>query len=159
MSAAAAHQRSPIVLERMAPTHLADVLALGSELYDTSVKPYTSWSLSAIARHLDADVSSCWVALDADALAGYVCGSLGFDQRTDWGSLEWIASAPAYQGQGVASHLVQACCATLTAAGATAVVTDVESRNTASAALMRRNGFKESVSVTLFVRDAPDATG
>ncbi|MGW6057778.1 GNAT family N-acetyltransferase [Streptomyces sp. NPDC055189] len=157
MSAPAAHRQSPIVLERMAPTHLADVLALGHELYDTSVKPYTSWSLSAITGHMDADASSCWVALDGGVLAGFVCGSMGFDHRADWGNLEWIASAPAYQGRGVASHLVQACCATLTAAGAAAVVTDVESRNTASAALMRRNGFKESVSVTLFVRDAPDA--
>ncbi|MCX4673218.1 GNAT family N-acetyltransferase [Streptomyces sp. NBC_01381] len=153
MSAPAGHQRSPIVLEPMAPTHLVDVLALGRELYDTTVKPYTSWSLSAIAGHMDADASACWVALDGERLAGFVLGSMGFEQRADWGNLEWIASAPDYQGQGVASHLVQACCATLTAAGATAVVTDVAARNTASAALMRRNGFKESVTVTLFVRE------
>ncbi|MGW6528540.1 GNAT family N-acetyltransferase [Streptomyces venezuelae] len=153
-SPAAPARETEIVLEPMRATHLADVLALGRRVYDTSVKPYTSWSLSAIARHMDGDASACWVALAGDDLAGYVLGSMGFDQRTDWGNLEWIASAPEYQGQGIASRLVKACCATLTEAGARAVVTDVESRNTASAALMRSNGFEASVSVTLFVREA-----
>ncbi|MEU7576392.1 GNAT family N-acetyltransferase [Streptomyces sp. NPDC041068] len=152
MSSPAAPERPAIALAPMAATHLADVLALGHRVYDTSVKPYTSWSLSAIAGHMDGEASACWVALDGERLAGFVLGSMGFDQRGDWGNLEWIASAPEYQGQGIASRLVKACCATLTEAGASAVVTDVESRNTASAALMRRNGFEASVSVTLFVR-------
>ncbi|MFI1680766.1 MULTISPECIES: GNAT family N-acetyltransferase [unclassified Streptomyces] len=152
-SPAAPERETEIVLEPMRATHLADVLALGRRVYDTSVKPYTSWSLSAIARHADGEASACWVALAGDHLAGYVLGSMGFDQRTDWGNLEWIASAPEYQGQGIASRLVKACCTTLTEAGASAVVTDVESRNTASAALMRSNGFEASVSVTLFVRE------
>ncbi|MFK4066477.1 GNAT family N-acetyltransferase [Streptomyces sp. NPDC029674] len=153
--AAAPDPSAGIGLAPMTATHLADVLALGRRVYDTSVKPYTSWSLSAIARHLDSEASACWVALDGDHLAGFVLGSMGFDQRSDWGNLEWIASAPEYQGRGVASRLVKACCATLTEAGASAVVTDVESRNTASSALMRRNGFEASVSVTLFVRESP----
>ncbi|MEI5101090.1 GNAT family N-acetyltransferase [Streptomyces sp. PmtG] len=147
-------ERAPIELTPMAPAHAPEVLALGQRVYDTTVKPYTSWSLSAVAGHLDADAPACWVALDGGALAGFVLGSMGFDQRADWGNLEWIATAPAHQGRGVASRLVKACCATLTEAGASAVVTDVESRNTASAALMRRNGFTESVTVTLFVREA-----
>lgn len=155
-SPAAPEHPASITPEPMTATHLADVLALGRRVYDTSVKPYTSWSLSAIARHMDSEASACWVALDdGDRLAGFVLGSMGFDQRPDWGNLEWIASAPEYQGQGIASRLVKACCATLTEAGASAVVTDVESRNTASAALMRRNGFEATVSVTLFVRETP----
>ncbi|MGA4837955.1 GNAT family N-acetyltransferase [Streptomyces sp. G45] len=149
----AAAERPPVALAPMEPAHVPDVLALGHQVYDTSVKPYTSWSLSAIAGHMDADASACWVALDGGRLAGFVLGSMGFDQRADWGNLEWIASAPAHQGRGIASALVRACCASLAEAGASAVVTDVESRNTASAALMRRNGFTESVTVTLFVRD------
>ncbi|CAM5581694.1 GNAT family N-acetyltransferase OS=Streptomyces alboniger OX=132473 GN=CP975_32795 PE=4 SV=1 [Streptomyces alboniger] len=95
------------------------------------------------------------MALDGERLAGFALGSMGFDQRSDWGNLEWIVFAPEYQGQGIASRLVKACCATLAEAGADAVVTDVESRNTASAALMRANGFEASVSVTLFVRENP----
>ncbi|MFD9903264.1 GNAT family N-acetyltransferase [Streptomyces sp. NPDC059063] len=146
-------ERPPVGLAPMTPAHAPAVLALGHQVYDTTVKPYTSWSLSAVAGHLDADASACWVALDGDELAGFVLGSMGFDQRPDWGNLEWIAAAPTHQGRGIASRLVRACCATLTEAGATAVVTDVESRNTASAALMRRNGFVEGVTVTLFVRD------
>ncbi|MGH4031439.1 N-acetyltransferase family protein [Actinomycetota bacterium Odt1-20B] len=145
---------SPITLAPMTAAHLADVLALGHEVYDTTVKPYTSWSLSAIAAHMEGAGSACRVALDGERVAGFVLGSMGFDQRTDWGNLEWIASAPAYQGQGIATRLVQECVAALTEAGAAAVVTDVESRNTASAGLMRRNGFRETVSVTLFVRES-----
>lgn len=155
MSSAAAPDRPEVSLVPMDATHLADVLALGRRVYDTSVKPYTSWSLSAIAGHLDAGGSACWVALDGARVAGFVLGSMGFDQRTDWGNLEWIAADPDYQGRGIASRLVRACCAGLTEAGASAVVTDVESRNTASAALMRRNGFEASVTVTLFVRETP----
>ncbi|MFJ2770751.1 GNAT family N-acetyltransferase [Streptomyces sp. NPDC087300] len=154
MSTPAPSSRPEIALAPMTATHLADVLALGRQVYDTTVKPYTSWSLSAIAGHMDGEASACWVALDGERVAGFVLGSMGFDQRADWGNLEWIASAPAYQGQGIASRLVKACVASLTEAGASAVVTDVESRNTASAALMRRNGFEASVSVTLFVREA-----
>ncbi|MFD4633876.1 GNAT family N-acetyltransferase [Streptomyces sp. NPDC058284] len=155
-SPTAPERSESIVLEPMTATHLADVLGLGRRVYDTSVKPYTSWSLSAVARHMDNEASACWVALDGGRhLAGFVLGSMGFDQRADWGNLEWIASAPEYQGRGVASRLVKACCATLAEAGASAVVTDVESRNTASATLMRRNGFEASVSVTLFVRETP----
>ncbi|MYT73482.1 MULTISPECIES: GNAT family N-acetyltransferase [unclassified Streptomyces] len=145
----------PLPVERV-----VDVLGLGHSVFDTSLKPYTSWSLSAVAHHLDAIDSSCWAALDPAAegrLAGFVLGSMGFDQRADWGNLEWIATDPAYRGQGLAHRLVERCCEQLVKAGATAVVTDVESRNTASATLMRGHGFREGATVTLFVRDTPQA--
>ncbi|WP_369394038.1 N-acetyltransferase family protein [Streptomyces sp. CG1] len=132
--------------------HLAAVLDLGHRVYDTDAMPYTGWSLSAVAGHLDAPDSACLVMLDGDRVAGFVLGSLSFEQRADWGYLEWIAVDPAYQGRGVASRLVKECCARLAAAGAVCVVTDVERRNTASAELMRRNGFAEEATVSLFVR-------
>ncbi|MET9852825.1 GNAT family N-acetyltransferase [Streptomyces sp. NPDC006450] len=59
------------------------------------------------------------------------------------------------RGRGVASSLVEHCCAALFAAGASRIITDVESGNAASAAMMRRNGFTEKVTVTLFVRPNP----
>ncbi|MFI5616988.1 GNAT family N-acetyltransferase [Streptomyces sp. NPDC051567] len=144
---------SEIRLVPLSVDHVPQVLALGRRLYDLSVKPYTSWSLSAVAHHLDGVESACWVALAGDRVAGYVLGSMGFDQRADWGNLEWIATDPDFQGRGVGGRLAEACCRTLEEAGATAVVTDVESRNEASAALMRRHGFVEGATVTLFVRE------
>lgn len=147
---------SDIALVSLSVEQVVDVLRLGHEVFDTSLKPYTSWSLSAIARHLDAPESSCWSAVDRAAgnrLAGFVLGSMGFDQREDWGNLEWIATDPDYRGQGVAHELVERCCERLMRAGASAVVTDVESSNTASATLMHRHGFREGANVTLFVRD------
>lgn len=137
--------------------HLAAVLDLGHRVYDTDAMPYTGWSLSAVAGHLDAPDPACFVLLDGDRVAGFVLGSLSFEQRADWGYLEWIAVDPDYQGRGVASRLVRECCARLAEAGAVCVVTDVERRNTASAELMRRNGFAEEASVSLFVRPLADA--
>lgn len=141
-----------ITLHPLLPEHLPAVLELGSRVYDTDVKPYTGWSLSAIAGHLDASVPACLVAMAGDRLAGFVLGSMTFENREDWGYMEWIAVDPDFQGRGVAGRLVQKCCDELTGAGAASVVTDVEVGNTASAALMRRNGFTEGVTVTLFVR-------
>ncbi|MFF8726862.1 GNAT family N-acetyltransferase [Streptomyces sp. NPDC015171] len=143
---------SPLGIE-----HLAAVLDLGHRVYDTDAMPYTGWSLSAVAGHLDAPDPACLVLLDGDRVAGFVLGSLSFEQRADWGYLEWIAVDPAYQGRGAASRLVKECCARLAAAGAVCVVTDVERRNTASAELMRRNGFAEEAAVSLFVRPLTDA--
>ncbi|MFH8347329.1 GNAT family N-acetyltransferase [Streptomyces sp. NPDC018045] len=151
MPTPAAHDPE-IALHPLRPEHLPAVLELGERVYDTDSMPYTGWSLTAVATHLDASVPACRVALAGERLAGFVLGSMTFEQREDWGYLEWIAVDPDFQGRGVAGRLVQDCCAALTEAGAASVVTDVEVGNTASATLMRRNGFTEGVTVTLFVR-------
>jgi ribosomal protein S18 acetylase RimI-like enzyme len=148
-----------LTLQPLGFEHLAAVLDLGHRVYDTDAMPYTGWSLSAVAGHLDAPDSACLVMLDGDRVAGFVLGSLSFEQRADWGYLEWIAVDPAHQGRGVASRLVKECCARLAAAGAVCVVTDVERRNTASAELMRRNGFAEEATVSLFVRPLTESPG
>ncbi|MEV7278766.1 GNAT family N-acetyltransferase [Streptomyces sp. NPDC093111] len=135
--------------------HLHDVLDLGHRVYDVKAMPYTSWSLSSVAGHWDAQPDACWVARDEEGLLGFVLGSLSYDEREDWGYLEWIALEERARGRGVASALVEHCCDALFAAGASRIITDVESSNEASAAMMRRNGFTEGVSVTLFVRRAP----
>jgi ribosomal protein S18 acetylase RimI-like enzyme len=136
--------------------HLREVLNLGYEVFDVSSKPYTSWSLTAVAEHLDSGDNACWVAVeDAHRVVGFVLGSTTFEQRDDWAYLEWIAVRPEYQGHGIARMLLDACCDALFRAGAGRVVTDVESSNTASASLMRRNGFLPAVTVTLFERSRP----
>ncbi|CAL9361754.1 hypothetical protein SUDANB178_00675 [Streptomyces sp. enrichment culture] len=147
-----------LTLRPLGIEHLAAVLDLGHRVYDTEAMPYTGWSLSAVAGHLDAPDPACLVLLDGGRVAGFVLGSLSFEQRADWGYLEWIAVDPDYQGRGAASRLVRECCALLAEAGAVCVVTDVERRNTASAELMRRNGFAEEASVSLFVRPLTDAS-
>lgn len=137
-------------------SHLDGVLSLGYRAYDVDAMPYTSWSLSTVAVHWDAQPEACWVAVDDEGLIGFVLGSLSYDEREDWGYLEWIALDERARGKGVASELVERCCAALFAAGASRIITDVESSNKASAALMRRGGFTEGVTVTLFVRTGPD---
>lgn len=148
---------SEISVRPMTLEHLPGVIGLGRRVYDTNVMPYTGWSLTAVAAHLDTPSPACLVAVSGDRLAGFVLGSMSFEQRDDWGHLEWIAVDPDFQGHGVAGRLVRECCAVLESAGAATVVTDVEVRNSASSALMRRNGFTEGATVTLYVRHTGDA--
>ncbi len=137
--------------------HLRQVLDLGYRVFDVTAKPYTSWSLTSVAEHLDTRDSSCWVALEGDSVVGFVLGSMEFELREDWAYLEWIAVDPHHQGKGIARKLVETCCEKLFEAGASRVVTDVEGSNTASATLMTRSGFTSAVTVTLFVRPNPDS--
>src|ERR1700704_1695816 len=104
MSASAASE-AEITLRPLEYRHLPSVLELGSRVYDTHAKPYTGWSLTAVATHLDASVPACRVATAGDRLAGFVLGSMTFEQREDWGYLEWIAVDPEFQGRGVAGRL------------------------------------------------------
>ncbi|WP_263253294.1 GNAT family N-acetyltransferase [Saccharopolyspora rosea] len=149
----------PIDVVPMRMAHLEGVLGLGFQLFDVSKMPYTSWSLSSVAGHLDAQPGACWVAERNGEVLGFVLGSMSFDEREDWGYLEWIGLAPSVQGRGVASRLVEACCQALFEAGAARIITDVEQGNEASARMMRRNGFGEGVTVTLFARPRPDDFG
>ncbi|RMI30570.1 GNAT family N-acetyltransferase [Nocardia stercoris] len=145
-----------VTLAPMDLEHLREVLDLGNLVFDVTLKPYTSWSLTAIAEHLDTDDNACWVALDAGRVVGFVLGSMEFEFREDWAYLEWIAVAPDHQGRGIARRLVDACCHALFARGAGRVVADVEAGNTASATLMTNQGFQAVTTVTLFVRSNPD---
>ncbi|MBE1469152.1 GNAT family N-acetyltransferase [Kibdelosporangium phytohabitans] len=142
-------------LAPMRLAHLAGVLDLGHRVFDVSAMPYTSWSLTSVAAHLDTQPDACRVAEIGGRVAGFVLGSMSYDEREDWGYVEWIAVDPAHQGKGLARKLLDTSCAALFAAGATRVITDVEQTNSASAGLMRRSGFTDSVTVTLFVRHAP----
>ncbi|MFF0544179.1 GNAT family N-acetyltransferase [Nocardia thailandica] len=137
--------------------HLRQVLDLGHQVFDTTLKPYTSWSLTAVVEHLDGPDNACWVALDSDRVVGFVLGSMEFEHRDDWAYLEWIAVAPDMQGHGIAKRLVDVCSEALFARGARHIVTDVEDTNSASASLMRSTGFTPAAQVTLFVRANPDA--
>ncbi|MFC9994137.1 GNAT family N-acetyltransferase [Nocardia sp. NPDC127526] len=147
---------SDIAIVPMGLGHLRQVIDLGYEVFDTSAKPYTSWSLTSVAEHLDSAGRSCWVAVDSDRVVGFVLASMEFELRDDWAYLEWIAVAPDMQGRGVAGKLMTACCDTLFKHGARRIVTDVELHNSASAGMMRKNGFTEGTTVTLFVRNNPD---
>ncbi|MFD3657719.1 GNAT family N-acetyltransferase [Streptomyces sp. NPDC058620] len=140
-----------VAIAAMEVGHLPDVLGLGHRAFDTAVKPYTGWSLSAVAGHFEASHPACFVALQGDSLCGFVLGSMTFEQRTDWGYLEWIAVAPTARGQGVAGRLVTHCRDRLADFGAAAVITDVESRNEASTLLMNRHGFQTRATVNLLV--------
>jgi ribosomal protein S18 acetylase RimI-like enzyme len=144
-----------VVIAPMDLDHVRQVRDLGRQVFDTTKKPYTSWSLTTIAEHLDTDQGACWVALDKERVVGFVLGSMTFELRDDWAYLEWIAVAPDQQGKGIARRLVDKCCTALFDEGASRVVTDVEQSNTASATLMQRSGFEPVVTVTLFVRANP----
>src|SRR5258705_4709218 len=107
-----------IAIVPMGLGHLRQVLDLGYEVFDTSTKPYTSWSLTSVAEHMDSPSRSCWVAVDSDRAVGFVLGSMRFELRDNWAYLEGIAVAPDMQGRGIAGRLMSTCCDTLFAVGA-----------------------------------------
>ncbi|WP_330256444.1 hypothetical protein OG874_18905 [Nocardia sp. NBC_00565] len=70
-----------IAIVPMGLGHLRQVLDLGYEVFDTTLEPYTSWSLTSVAEHLDSPDNACWVALDSDRVVGFVLGSMEFEHR------------------------------------------------------------------------------
>src|SRR5699024_2910857 len=93
-------EADPLCPVPMRLDHLAGVLDLGFRLFDVTKMPYTSWSLSSAATHLDTQPEACWVVEDNGAVVGFVLASMSYDEREDWGYVEWIAVDSTYQGHG-----------------------------------------------------------
>ncbi|SDP82082.1 Acetyltransferase (GNAT) family protein [Actinopolyspora xinjiangensis] len=133
-----------------------EILELGEELFDTSVFPYSMWSLSAIAKHLDQQPEACHVAEAGTLKVGFVLASMPFFDRKDWGYVEWIALRPDFRGRALATELGDASLRALYRAGATRVVADIDSSNRVSKLLARSMGFTELTTVTLFAGPSLD---
>lgn len=137
----------------MTVEHIREVLELGEEVFDTSVFPYSTWSLGAIAKHLDRQPDACWIALSDGIVVGSVLGSMSFFDRPDWGHIEWIMIKPGYQGRTLAARLSGAGEQALWDAGATRVVADIETSNRLSRLLAHTRGYREMATMSLFAKD------
>ena len=141
-----------VALRPMTVEDLPAVYRLGLLCYDVLDKPYNYWTVGEVADHLENEPGLCFVADHDGEVVGFALAAESYEVLEDTGHLEWIAVAPGHRGGGLATTLIAAVVEALTARGRAEVVADVSSDNAASAALFRRAGFEEGISVTFFRR-------
>ncbi len=140
-------------IRKMKIEDFASVYNLGLRCYHVEDKPYNYWSIREVADHLEGHPDLCFVADDNGQIAGFVLGADSYELLTNTGHLEWIAVAPEYRRQGLASQLMETMVKAYREMGKASIVTDISSENPASRSLAGRLGFREGISVTFFVKD------
>jgi ribosomal protein S18 acetylase RimI-like enzyme len=128
------------------------VYKLGLRCYNVLDKPYNYWSIREVAAHLEGNPELCYVAEENGNVVGFVLGEESYQVLENTGHLEWIAVAPEYRRQGVATRLVEHIMRIYQGLGKEQVVTDISRDNAASRGMARKSGFTEGISVTFFVK-------
>jgi len=116
-------------------------MAGGSE-----IRPRGRETLAAFVRYVERFPGLSLVASDGGQIVGVVLGS--HDGRKGW--ISRLAVLPAYRRKGVAAALVKACDTAIRAEGIDIVAALVEVDNPASAALFRKLGYSDEISVHYF---------
>jgi ribosomal protein S18 acetylase RimI-like enzyme len=135
----------------------AQVYQLGLRCYNVLDKPYNYWSIEEVAEHLATAPKLCYVAEADGRVVGFALGSESYEILENTGHIEWIAVAPEARRQGVASELLNTLVRVCQELGKAQVVTDISSANVASRGMAARNGFREGISVTFFVKDLAES--
>ena len=112
----------------------------------SEISPRGREAREAFARHIARFPGLSLVALDGGRVVGVVLGS--HDGRKGW--ISRLAVLPAYRRRGVAAALVTACDTAIRAEGIEIVAALVEADNPASAALFRKLGYSDEISVHYF---------
>lgn len=99
----------------------------------------TPWSESSIGGELQNQWAIWLVALEGDALAGY----LGVQYGPDGADIMTIATAPAFRGRGVGRALVAEMAARLKTMGLQWLTLEVRPSNTAALGLYEAMGFQQ----------------
>ena len=97
------------------------------------------WSENSIASELDSRLSLWLVALDGDAVVGYV----GSQSVMGWADMMNIAVDPAYRRQGVAQELVERLVTALMENDVTCLTLEVRASNEPAKALYGKLGFQQ----------------
>jgi ribosomal protein S18 acetylase RimI-like enzyme len=129
------------------------VYKLGLRCYDVLDKPYNYWTIVEVAAFLEDYPHLCFVADDDGRVVGFALGADEYELMKDTGHLEWVAVAPDYRRQGLASRLMEAALEVYRRLGKARVVSDIASVNPASRGMARKLGFTEGISVTFFVKE------
>ena len=122
-----------IEIKNMQSIHVSQVAALEKLCFSDP------WSENSVASELNNPLSLWLVALDGDAVAGYV-GSQSVMGETDMMN---IAVDPNYRRQGVAAALVEALVRQLKANGNHCLTLEVRASNDAAIALYEKLGFAQ----------------
>ncbi len=99
----------------------------------------TPWSESSIGGELQNQWAIWLVALEGDALAGY----LGVQYGPDGADIMTIATAPAFRGRGVGRALIAEMAARLKSMGLQWLTLEVRPSNTAALGLYEAMGFQQ----------------
>lgn len=109
----------------------------------------TPWSESSIGGELQNQWAIWLVALEGDALAGY----LGVQYGPDGADIMTIATAPAFRGRGVGRALIAEMAARLKSMGLQWLTLEVRPSNTAALGLYEAMGFQQVGKRPRYYRD------
>ena len=112
----------------------------------------TPWSESSIGGELQNQWAIWLVALEGDALAGY----LGVHYGPDGADIMTIATAPAFRGRGVGRALIAEMAARLKTMGLQWLTLEVRPSNTAALGLYEAMGFQQVGRRPRYYRDPVD---
>ena len=121
-----------MTIERMNESHVAAVAALEKLCFADP------WSLSSIASELKNPLALWLVAVEADALCGYI-GSQSVMGESDMMN---VAVHPAHRRKGVGEKLVQALCEALSKEN-TSLTLEVRASNAPAIALYEKLSFSQ----------------
>ena len=119
---------------RMNDAHVAGVAAIETECFGPA-----AWSERSVASELSNQLALWLVAVDGDAVAGYI-GSQTVCDETDMMN---VAVHPDYRRQGIAEELVTALIRALKEKGSHCLTLEVRDSNASARALYEKLGFSE----------------
>lgn len=122
-----------IVLTEMTPAHVAQIAELEKICFSDP------WSARSIASELENPLSLWLVALDGEAIAGYI----GSQSVLDEADMMNLAVAPGYRRQGLGERLVLALLDRLGNRGVCRLSLEVRDSNVPALALYTKLGFRQ----------------
>lgn len=123
-----------MIITNMSLQHVAQVAELEKLCFSDP------WSEKSIVSELENELSLWLVAVDGDAVAGYV-GSQTVLGETDMMN---VAVAAAYRRRGIAEQLILALVEELKAAGSHCLTLEVRASNAPAIALYEKLGFSQT---------------
>lgn len=120
-----------ITVEKMTAAHVSQIAELEKICFSAP------WSEQSIAYELNNPLSLWLVAMDGDAVAGYI-GSQSVPPESD---VMNVAVFPQYRRQGIGQMLVRSLAMELKTAGNTSLTLEVRASNDSAIALYEKLGF------------------
>ncbi len=115
--------------------------------------PGESWTIEQFWQELAQPTRSYVVAVDGASIVGYA-GAFILAPDSD---IQTVAVDPRYRGRGIADRLMEALIAQAQIAGATSMLLEVRSDNSAAIALYERHGFEPLSRRSKYYPDGGDA--
>lgn len=163
MSATIPKMRGSVEIRSMEIDDLAEVYALGEELFTAERWPtlYRTWDDYELAVLFAADAELCLVAEIDDRIVGFALGTILEKRGSAWtyGHLLWLGVDPMAGRRGIAGRLVDKLTELFIEEGARILLVDTAADNTAALGFFRKIGFddpEEHVYLSKNLTDDPD---